>query len=185
MKTSSRVFRSSGLNDDADLWQPLKLGSFEVVHTRPSQIRNLKTFLAAAYIGAVDNSNFEDIQRVLDTQPPGSVVGFDSRAWDHPRHPEPHHWHGTVGQRRGREGQGQFNCPQHVGDPEDPFETSVLPGIPASAGNGRLSMSQGPPMLSERPITLTKTIPALYQDALAAALDICDDVEQGRADAYV
>lgn len=81
MKTSSRVFRSSGLNDDADLWQPLKLGSFEVVHTLPSQTRNLKSFLAAAYVGTVDNSNFEDIQRVLDTQPPGSVVGFDSRAW--------------------------------------------------------------------------------------------------------
>ena len=68
-------------NNESDLWQPTKSGDFNVVHTHPSGIAASQTFLAACKIGTVTTASWPEIHRIMTSQPKGSIVGFDSRAW--------------------------------------------------------------------------------------------------------
>ncbi|KAI4128011.1 MAG: hypothetical protein LQ347_004357 [Umbilicaria vellea] len=65
----------------SELWQPSKIGNFQVVYQSPSNIAASTTFLAAQKVGNLTAANLPAVRNAIAGQGETSVLGLDSRSW--------------------------------------------------------------------------------------------------------
>ena len=65
----------------SELWQPTKMGHFQVVYQNPSNIAASATFLAAQKVGDLTDASLVEVRRVIAAQGDRTLLGLDSRIW--------------------------------------------------------------------------------------------------------